>query len=93
MILGAFVIGALTAYYFGIRLGAYAAAGAAGLFVIGNVMPGILFWSYGLVGLYLTGVLVIGPRLPGRKENKADFLRVARSGTAKAMRWYRNLRR
>ena len=93
MILAALVIGAITAYYFGMRVGAFAAAGSVGLFVMGLVMPSKLLWSYGLVGAFIIGVLVVGPRLPGRQEKKADFFRVARAGTGKAMRLYRKLRR
>lgn len=93
MIIGALVIGAMTAYYFGIRVGAIAAVASAGLFLMGIVMPSKLLWSYGLVGAFVVGVLVIGPRLPGRQEKKADFLRFARSGTGKALRLYRKLRR
>lgn len=93
MILGALVIGAITAYYFGLRVGAFAAAGAAGLFVLGIVMPGKLLWSYGLVGAFVTGVLVVGPRLPGRQQKKADFLKLTRKSTGKVLRFYRKLRR
>lgn len=93
MILGALVIGAITAYYFGVRAGAFAAVGAAGLFVMGIVMPSKLLWSYGFVGAFVVGVLLIGPRLPGRQEKKADFLRIARMGMGKALRLYRKLRR
>ncbi|MCP4444212.1 MAG: hypothetical protein GY811_02555 [Myxococcales bacterium] len=93
MILGALVIGAITAYYFGVRVGVYAAVASVGLFVLGIVMPSKLLWTYGLVGAFVVGVLVIGPRLPGRQENKADFLKATRSGMGKAMRLYRKLRR
>tara|TARA_R110002096_G_scaffold292224_2_gene486672 strand:+ start:120118 stop:120399 length:282 start_codon:yes stop_codon:yes gene_type:complete len=93
MILGALVIGAITAYYFGLRVGAFAAVGAAGLFVMGIVMPSKLLYAYGFVGLFVVGVLFIGPRLPGRKEKKADFMRISRMGMGKALRFYRKLRR
>jgi hypothetical protein len=93
MILGSLVIGAITAYYFGLRAGAFAAAGAAGLFVMGIVMPSKLLYAYGFVGVFVVGVLTIGPRLPGRQEKKADFLRIARMGAGKALRLIAKLRR
>lgn len=93
MILGALVIGALTAYYFGIRVGAFAAAGSAGLFVMALFMPSKILYSYGLVGVFVAGVLVIGPRLPGRQKKKADFVRLSRATLGKALRLYRKLRR
>ncbi len=93
MILGALVIGAITAYYFGMRAGAFAAVGAAGLFVMGILMPSKLLYTYGFVAAFVVGVLLIGPRLPGRNEKKADFLRIARMGTGKALRLFRKLRR
>jgi len=93
MIIGALVIGALTAYYFGVRAGAFAAVGAVALFILGIAMPSKLLWTYGFVGLFVAGVLFVGPRQPGRQESKADFLRLARLGTGKALRLFRKLRR
>ncbi len=93
MILGALVIGALTAYYFGLRAGAFAAVGSAGLFFIGLFMPSKLLYTYGLVGVFVTGVLVIGPRMPGRQKKKADFVRLSRRSVGKALKFYRKLRR
>jgi hypothetical protein len=93
MIIAAIVIGAITAYYFGLRVGALAAGGAFALFLVGIVMPSKLLWTYGLVGSYTLGVLVVGPRLPGRKENKADFLRLVRRGAGKVLGMYRKIRK
>ncbi len=93
MIIAAIVIGAITAYYFGLRVGAAAVVGSFGLFVLGIFMPSKLLWTYGLVGTYTLGVLVVGPRLPGRKESKADFLRLFRKGTGKVFALYRKIRK
>lgn len=93
MILAALVIGAISAYYFGFRVGAFAAVGAAGLFVMGIVMPGKIIWAYGLVAAYTVAVLFVGPRLPGRKEKKQDFFRLLRKTSTSAMRAYRRVRK
>jgi hypothetical protein len=93
MILAALFIGAITAYYFGTRGGAVAAVGAACLFVFGMVMPSKLIVAYGLVSFFTVGVLVVGPRLPGRHEKKADFFRLARKGSSQVLRIYRRMRK
>lgn len=93
MLIAALLIGAITAYYFGLRLGAFAAVGATALFFLGILMPGQIVWTYGVVGAYTVGVLFIGPRMPGRKEKRADFLRLVRRGAAVILRLYRRLRR
>ncbi len=93
MIIAAIVIGAITAYYFGLRFGAAAVVGSFGLFVLGIFMPSKLLWTYGLVGAYTLGVLVVGPRLPGRKESKTDFLRLVRKGSGKVLSFYRKIRK
>jgi hypothetical protein len=92
MLIAALVIGALTAYYFGMRPGVIAAAASGGLFVLGLVMPSKIFWTYGLVTVYTVGVLVIGPRVPAKQKNKQDFLGLARRGARGALRLVRRLR-
>ena len=89
MIIAAIVIGAITAYYFGLRVGGIAAVGSFGLFVLGVFMPSKILWTYGLVGGYTLGVLVVGPHVPGRKESKANFLRMARKGGGKVLKLFR----
>lgn len=93
MILGAVIVGVITAYYFGLKAGGFAAGIAFGLFLLGIVMPTKILWTYGTVGVFLTGVLVIGPRLPSHKEKKADFFRVGRKGMRSALRLYRRIRK
>ena len=93
MIIAALAIGAITAYYFGLRVGAFAAGGAFLLFVGGVVMPSKLLWSYGLVGAFTLGVLVLGPRMPSKKQNKADFLGLVRKGSGKLRGLYHRFRK
>lgn len=93
MILGAVIVGVITAYYFGLKAGGFAAAVAFGLFFLGIVMPSKILWTYGVVGVFVAGVLVVGPRLPSRKEKKADFFRVGRKGMRSVLRLYRRIRK
>ena len=93
MIIAAVVVGAITAYYFGLRVGALAVGGSFALFLVGLVMPSQLLWTYGLVGAYTLGVIIVGPRLPGRKESKADFLRLVRKASGKLFGIYRKFRK
>lgn len=62
MFLGALLIGLLTAYYFGIKPGIIAAGASALLFIVAQVVPGAMLGVYGLVALFIIGVIVIGPR-------------------------------
>jgi hypothetical protein len=82
VLISALVIGLVTAYYFGFRVGGIAAAVAGLLFLAAFVMPGRALAIYGLVGVGFFGVLVAGPRY-GRKGARADFLRIARRGIAR----------
>lgn len=93
MLIAALVVGAITAYYFGLRPGMIAAAVSAVLFVAGVVMPTKMLWAYGLVGTYTLGVLVVGPRVPGREKNKRDVLSGARKGVGKLLSLYRRVSR
>lgn len=93
MLIAAALIGLLTAYYFGLRPGVAAALASAGLFLAGIVIPSKLLWTYGIVGAYTAGILVVGPRMPGREQKKADLLRLSRRGGSQVLRAYRRLRR
>ncbi len=93
MILGAIIVGLITAYYFGLKVGGAAAAFSFALFLLGIVMPSKILWTYGSVGIFLVGVLTVGPRLPSHKEKKADFFRFGRKGMGSVLRLYRRFRR
>jgi type III secretory pathway component EscV len=62
MVLGALLIGLLTAYYFGIQLGITAAVTAALLFLAAAVVPGLSVVIYIAVAVYVAGVCWMGPR-------------------------------
>lgn len=88
MIIGALLIGLLTAYYFGIRTGVTAAAASALLFFVAAVVPGTTILVYSLVGLFVAGVCWLGPRRPAQAENdaRAAMRRLGRSALGKLWR-------
>jgi membrane-bound ClpP family serine protease len=76
MLLGALLIGLLTAYYFGIQLGITAAVTAALLFLAAAVVPGLSVIIYIAVAVYVAGVCWLGPRRARQKaEAHKDLLR------------------
>lgn len=77
MLIAAAVIGLLTAYYFGLKPGGYAAAGAAALFSIAAIVPSLAVPIYLVVSIALIGVLFFGPRVQ-RPGHRADLLRLLR---------------
>ena len=93
MLIASLVIGVMTAYYLGLRVGALAALAAGALFLLGIFVPGKLLLAYGLVAVYTLGLMLIGPRLPGRKQHKADVLRMARRGAGRLLALARRVRK
>lgn len=77
MILAALVIGILTAYFFNVRLGVYAAAGSATLLLIAFFVPRYAVPAYAILILGVSALFLIGPRLERHKKNKAkvDWVR------------------
>ena len=71
MIIAALVVGLITAYYFGLRLGGYAAAIAGGLFLLAAVWPSKALLLYVIAGIGFVAVLMIGPRrqVPGARRD------------------------
>ncbi len=84
MIIAAIVIGLVTAYYFGVRVGTYAAVAAAGLFFLAAVWPSRALFIYGVTAVGFLGILMVGPRrqTPGAK---ADVMRLL----GKTLGWVR----
>jgi ABC-type dipeptide/oligopeptide/nickel transport system permease component len=77
MVLAALVIGLLTAYYFGVRPGIWAAAVAAALMVAALVVPGYAFVLYTVVGAGVVGVVGLGPayQRPGARQRADQVIR------------------
>ncbi|MBT8493048.1 MAG: hypothetical protein KJO07_08315 [Deltaproteobacteria bacterium] len=79
MLITAVVIGLLTAYYFGIRFGVYAAVGSSVVLIAALVVPSIRWTVYGGVALFVVGVVVLGPRI-GKPMGNIEAVRYARKG-------------
>jgi hypothetical protein len=62
MLVAALIMGALTAYYFGLRLGVYAAAATAGALFATIVIPGMTWLVYGAIAVSMVGLVYLGPR-------------------------------
>ncbi len=75
MLIAAVVCGLVTAYYFGLQAGLYAAAIGAGLALVAIVIPPWAMWAYAILAIGLMGVCLLGPRfgkpLGQRKAVKA----------------------
>ena len=65
MILLALVVGAVTAWYLGVRLGVAAAAVSAVALLVSMFVPGVALPVYVLLGLWLAGLWVLKTKLPG----------------------------
>jgi len=63
MIIAALLCGLVTAYYFGLKAGSYAAGAAGSLFMVAMVVPSWASWAYALIAAGLIGVCFLGPRL------------------------------
>ena len=61
MLIAVLAIGALAAYYFGLRIGVYAAAGV-GVLLVAALIPGLRMWAYVALAAGVGGILVLGPR-------------------------------
>jgi hypothetical protein len=83
MLIAALLVGALTAYYFGLRAGAYAAVCALALFLVALFLPRYAVMFY--VGVAVAGVAVwqIGSRRQ-RPPDSVLAVRWARRGVARA---------
>ena len=64
MILAAVIVGLITAWSFGPRAGATAAATAFGLFVVAAIIPALAFYAYAVVGVGLAAVAAVAVRRP-----------------------------
>ena len=63
MILAALIIGAMSAYYLGLRNGVIAAGVSMVLFVAAAAVPGVSLYVYAAVALGLVGLATVGPKL------------------------------
>jgi hypothetical protein len=81
MILAALVVGAVTAFYYGLRPGALAAGVTFGVFLAAAVVPALALWAYLAVGGGVATVLALGPRRAD-PTHAARATRLLRRGVA-----------
>lgn len=77
MLLGALLIGLLTAYYLGLEVGITAAIAAAGLFLAAAVIPVLSVPIYLVVAVFIIGVIWLGPRRARAKDARVQAVRTA----------------
>jgi hypothetical protein len=77
MLTAALLMGALTAYYYGLRAGLWAAAGTAIVALAGTLVPGMRWPAYGLIAAAAIVIRVLGAR------------RARPASTVLAVRWLR----
>ena len=64
MILAAVIVGLFTAWTYGPRAGATAAASAFGLFLVAAIIPALAFYAYTVVGVGVAAVAAMAVRRP-----------------------------
>jgi hypothetical protein len=85
MLIAAVVVGALTAFYFGIKWGVYAAVASLALLAAAMVVPGLTIWAYAAIGLGIVGIVTVGPKRA--KQNQTHAFQAytwVRKGTSQA---------
>jgi hypothetical protein len=81
MILLALIVGGVTAWYLGARIGAYAAIASAAALLVATVVPGTSLPVYAIIGLWLAGVwffkgklaALVQPKQPEKKGWEREF--------------------
>jgi len=87
MILAALIIGVLTAYFFNVKLGVYAAGGSAMLLLFAFFVPQYSLPAYALLLVGVSSIFVIGPKMQRHKKNKGKVAWVKKA----AARMWRKL--
>jgi|GEM_PF-4805359 len=75
MLVAVLLMGALAAYYFGLRVGAWTAAGTAMLCAAALVVPLYAIPIYVVLAIGAVGILIVGPR----RKKPTDAVRVTRT--------------
>ena len=81
----ALIIGAITAWYLGVRAGIFAAAVSAGLLVLALFVPPTALGIYIVLGAYVVGLWLFGTKIPGLAGKKQGMMAGWKGEAAK---WY-----
>jgi hypothetical protein len=86
-VVAALIIGAVTAWYLGVRAGVFAAIISAALLVLALFVPPTALGIYIVLGAYCVGLYLFGTKLPGLKglKNKKDL---GLGWKGEAAKWY-----
>lgn len=83
----ALIIGAVTAWYLGVRAGIFAAVISAALLVLALFVPPTALGIYIVLGAYCVGLYFFGTKLPGM-ANKKSGAGLASGWKGEATKWY-----
>ena len=84
--LAAVIIGAITAWYLGVRVGVFAAIVSAALLVLATFVPPTALGIYIVLGAYVVGLWVFGTKLPGLAGKQGGG--IASGWKGEAAKWY-----
>jgi hypothetical protein len=86
-VVAALIIGAVTAWYLGVRAGIVAAAISAALLFLALFVPPTALGIYIVLGAYVVGLWLFGTKLPGLTgQKKTGGLAAGMKG--EAVKWY-----
>jgi len=88
-VVASLIIGAVTAWYLGVRAGVFAAIISAALLVLALFVPPTALGIYIVLGAYCVGLYLFGTKLPGLKglKNKKDG-GLGMGWKGEAAKWY-----
>jgi hypothetical protein len=85
-VVAALIIGAVTAWYLGVRAGVFAAVISAALLVLALFVPPTALGIYIVLGAYVVGLYLFGSKIPGMANAKKGAAIGGWKG--EAAKWY-----
>jgi hypothetical protein len=92
VLLATLIVGGVTAYWFGLRAGAWAAGATLALCMLATMVPGLATPIYLVLACGLAAVCVVGPRRE-RPPDAARAVRLLKTAIAQARSRFRKDRR
>jgi hypothetical protein len=90
--LPALIVGALTAWYLGVRLGIIVAVATAAALLVANFVPGLSITIYALVIAWCAALYFFGPKI-SKASGKGSMSSVLGSPIGQATAWAKKLLR
>ncbi len=88
--LPALIVGGLTAWYLGLRLGIVVAVITAAALLVAMVVPGLTITVYALVALWAAALYFFGPKI-AKASGRSTWMRDVSGGVGQARDWVRKL--